>query len=322
MDMNNIIGKENRNTWMGIAIVLIYFYHLILFSNNTYSLNISLLNWLFMKGNIGVDIFLFLSSIGLCYSYTNNSLLSFYLRRIKRIYPLYLLFLIIIILLFHPCGHEIIKPMLMQCSGLAILSPFQHYCIEWYIPTLILLYLLFPLLFLFYRNIHVKKGLYLEVLIILILCYCTPILELKILDRCVERIPIICIGIISYFYLQNNDIKRLAYFYLLCCILTLIVDRNMLNFSLIIPIVLYEFDKQNIKIPFNKYFKFIGKHTLEIYLAQVITTKYFIRYHLFENVWLTFLISILLTVLTAIIFHLFQKYSLLILSFNNNTLKK
>ena len=268
-----------------------------------------------MKGNIGVDIFFFLSSIGLCYSYTKNSILSFYPRRIKRIFPLYLLFLIITILLFHPCGHETIKPMLMQSTGLAILSSFQYYCIEWYIPTLILLYLLFPLLFLFFRIIHVKQGLYLEVLIILILCYCTPTLELKILDRCVERIPIICIGIISYFYLQNNEIKRLAFFYLMCCIMTFIVNRSMLNFSLIIPIVLYEFDKQNIRIPLNKYFNYIGRYTLEIYLAQVITTKYFIRHHLFENVWLTFLISIFLTIFIAIIFHLFQKYSLLILSF-------
>lgn len=45
-----------------------------------------------LPGVVGVDIFLFYSGYGLCCSLENNTLKTFYMRRLKRIYPMLMLF--------------------------------------------------------------------------------------------------------------------------------------------------------------------------------------------------------------------------------------
>lgn len=135
---------------MGVAIILITLHHFAIYGAGIpFSF--------FTKGNIGVDIFFFLSVYGCCFSFEKNTLTSFYLRRIKRLFPVYLIFLILFISLFrNNLGwRETICLVLPQITGLSILG-FEE-PIAWYIPSTILLYITFPISFFFFVQL---KGLF------------------------------------------------------------------------------------------------------------------------------------------------------------------
>ena len=91
-----------RTQMMGIATLMIIICH----SCASKVIMPSFLAYLFRFGNIGVDIFLFLSGIGLYYSLSKNNLsskedyTSFYKRRFYRIYIPYLIVFIPSCLIF------------------------------------------------------------------------------------------------------------------------------------------------------------------------------------------------------------------------------
>ena len=91
-------------------------------------------------GQIGVDIFLFVSAIGLYYSLRkNDDVSSFYRRRFKRILPEYLTVFLIWLLLFQREG---ILSVLKKITGIAFLT--EAYLDNWYFVLLFFLYLIYP----------------------------------------------------------------------------------------------------------------------------------------------------------------------------------
>ena len=94
----NIIS-ESRNILFGISSLLIILFHsgslnfTELLGTNIIS---NILNYIKTTGNIGVEIFLFLSGIGLYFSISKNNLLQYYKNRFIRIIPTF----IIIVFLF------------------------------------------------------------------------------------------------------------------------------------------------------------------------------------------------------------------------------
>lgn len=78
--------RDTRSMMMGIAILMVILYHAVC-SN----LPMGLLTIPATYGLIGVDIFLFLSAYGLCYSLQNKNLREFYGRRFMRILPAYVI---------------------------------------------------------------------------------------------------------------------------------------------------------------------------------------------------------------------------------------
>ena len=78
--------SRHRAAIMGIAMLLIMFFH-------TSGLQCGTLGFAINRcGNVGVDMFLFLSGVGLWFSFSrNSSLRHFFLRRYLRIYPAWLL---------------------------------------------------------------------------------------------------------------------------------------------------------------------------------------------------------------------------------------
>ena len=83
--------SESRGILMGVATLIVAFFHC--YSYNFYKvMPTEFLGSIFMflrkMGNIGVDIFLFLSAIGLFFSFSKNSnLKDFYKKRVLRIVP-------------------------------------------------------------------------------------------------------------------------------------------------------------------------------------------------------------------------------------------
>lgn len=77
--------SEKRRSLMGIAIISIVLFHY--FEDLTrMQLTITPMTKLFRYGNIGVDMFLYISGIGLYYSYNrDNNRRNFYKKRFKKI---------------------------------------------------------------------------------------------------------------------------------------------------------------------------------------------------------------------------------------------
>lgn len=79
------IISKNRSLLMGVAILMVIMYH-------AFCCNLPMgpVSHILRYGYLGVDIFIFLSAIGLCYSFEKNSIRRFYTNRIIRILPLFL----------------------------------------------------------------------------------------------------------------------------------------------------------------------------------------------------------------------------------------
>lgn len=76
------ILSKYRTELLGLSALLIVFFHF-----HVWQIIPEYTKYIFRFAFGGVDIFLFLSGIGLCYSIEKSSIKSFYLKRFIRIYP-------------------------------------------------------------------------------------------------------------------------------------------------------------------------------------------------------------------------------------------
>lgn len=142
--------SRQRGPLMGIAIVWVFLFH-------TSAFNSTLFADICSKGYIGVDVFFFLSGLGLCYSLNKDSdIASFYKKRVVRILPTWVLILCMMHMLSivthlpHPY-----TPLQLMCyyTGIGYFlqplfdNPVCVYYYEWYIPTLLVFYLSAPFIF-------------------------------------------------------------------------------------------------------------------------------------------------------------------------------
>jgi len=148
MIFSDILNKKQE--LMGFAIIWVFLFH------SKFGQNIFLIKEVIGFGSHGVDIFFFLSALGLSHSLSKNSnFLEFYLRRFWRIVPTLLLFLIVVhlvgIWLDYPHPKTLIQNLCWYTTiGWWINGFFKDpYCYfyEWYIPTLILFYAFAPILY-------------------------------------------------------------------------------------------------------------------------------------------------------------------------------
>lgn len=122
---------------MGVAILWVMFYHLASQGN---SFHFGLAHALLCIGDSGVDIFMFLSGIGLYHSFTKqNNLKVFYYKRFIRIVPKYIVVNLIVGFIL---GWSL-ENILINISTIGFW--FNIGCYDWYIPTIMVFYLLFPI---------------------------------------------------------------------------------------------------------------------------------------------------------------------------------
>ena len=144
--------SKYRAVLMGIAIILIMLCHLDI-TQTHHGIQITSLAHIFHFFTVGVDIFLFLSGMGLYYSYTKNkqSYFKFEKKRIIRVVPYYLViagitYFISDILIQHLTAGKFF-------SDLLFISWFSAGNTKyWYILAIIVFYLLFPVLYKFIHN--------------------------------------------------------------------------------------------------------------------------------------------------------------------------
>jgi peptidoglycan/LPS O-acetylase OafA/YrhL len=340
-----LISKYRREL-MGIAIISVFVFH----ARNGLDLN-NVLFFIVQTGYSGVDIFLFLSGIGLFFSLSKNENLGeFYLNRLVRIMPTY--WLIIGVFSFYQFLINKISfiGILLRMTTLSFWL--NEYSYEWYIPSLLVLYILFP--FYFKSLIKSRSHSYMWVIMlapiffgifISVLCI---LLKLNYLIIFTSRIPVFFIGsIFGYFIKSNFQIKpnHLYLYFFGFLIGVLILALSFLNFSyserllygfdwypfiLIIPflclilakIISYDVFERS---QFNVFLRFCGDYSLCIYLIHgmvFILSRYINKYlYIFESpkfvqYFIYFLITLLLSFCMQQIIEYFTKKSTRLLLFN------
>lgn len=119
------------------------------------------------------------------------------------------------------------------------------------------------------------------------------------------RLPIIGMGI--YAYLCHGDKDSMMLFFPSMALLSICTNNAVLAHSMIIPLVMLCFSFVDLKrLPLCSVFTFIGKYSFSVFLAQTITTQFFMFSFFWRDKYVSFAIVILLTTVLSFIFAGFQ----------------
>lgn len=275
---------ESRNIIFGITTIIIAFFHssnlnVYEFINNSFIAN--LLNFIQKTGNYGVDIFLFLSGIGLYFSFTKNNIEEFYKNRIVRVIPIFIIVTFVYDIIINKTS------ILEFISNLTLANLFvTGYKRDWFILIILLLYLVYPIIYKIIKKYDLD-GLLLSIFSIilfnLIYLILFPISYNKI-EILLTRMPVFIFG--TYFgkLIYNN--KTISTKILIISMITQIIISLFINYNLkltyfgkftrylycplaISTIINFSFIYSKLKNKNNiilKFLKFIGNHSLEVYL--------------------------------------------------------
>lgn len=278
--------SAHRQAVMGIAIALImlchnqvWFWREWVNQLNTHIRAIS---------QIGVDMFLFCSGFGLYFSYTRTpDLGSFYRKRMVRILPAY--FIMLAVWTF--CAWYYQENVYEFLRSYSLLSFFTRgELIVWYVPAILLLYLLYPLAF---RLTQSKKALILScgaiwaVSFVIALMPSIPYALEAINEVLIVRVPVFLLG--AYWGRKKSQgispfPRSTAAYLTLFCVLTVFFLISMhimhgiswwwVNRLLFCPMTLCLL---GLLLPclertrgkgLYRFFVFLGTITLELYLIQ------------------------------------------------------
>lgn len=248
---------NGRTLFMGFAILLVLFFHAFCTIYNPLG-NANI-------GYVGVDIFLFLSGFGLTYSYKKNNLSSFYKHRLIRLYPLYLI-CVCVIYFINDKWNLIDLFYNLLTIGFYIDNGINRF--DWYVESLFTLYILFPLFF-----IYSKLKLFGVLLLLSVISIILYVIEIPWWYDCfISRIPIFLLGIVcARFKLTLNKIIILT---IIGVILFLpcfnFISKFLATSFLVLPIFLIISSIQGINKKYLDFISYFGKHSLEIYLANVL----------------------------------------------------
>lgn len=314
--MDNIVGKEKRSFWMGVSITIVTFFHFVSFTSEAFSDTIvfNAINPIFCRGYIGVDIFFFLSAYGLCHSYEGKSVGRYYMQRLLKIFPLYIVFLFIFGLYSYGKDLDLLTNSLYQLTGLSVISNGLN-TREWFIPALLLLYYFFPLLFellKFQKPSNSNFSLIIQMTVLILLHFaCQTILPNIIQPLFVNRFPIIVAAIYLYINQKNGKKDYIPVLFGVMALFTIWIRdmKSGLVYDEVLPLILFAFSHINIKKNiFCRYLSYLGKYTLEIYLAQTICLSIYldyVHYNVISDIdtnVLVFAIAILSTFIITILF--------------------
>lgn len=315
--------SNSRNVIMGIATILILIFHSqTLYLHKIFNSNIiqNLITFFRDTGNVGVDIFLILSGLGLYYSFSKDSnIKNFYKKRLLRILPA-----TIIVAIF--------TTVLMEGSGfgyflrrITLLTLFTGEDVDfWYFSLIIILYLLYPLFHKVIKKFD-SKGIIMLIVPILIINHCIRVFDItlyKNIEIAITRIPVFIAGI----YLGKKssegfkiDKKILIPILLLLSIMILLlyigtfkkcafVIRYVYFFISIPIVILLSFIIKNNDNIFERFLIDIGKYSMEIYLIYEYLVKNCVNLFVYHDKYnLAYYIAVI--ILTFILAHVLKQIS-------------
>ena len=160
MDNKNKITYENlfnfsslsvhRNAIYGFSALWIVLFHGVDMGKASFPPQLRFLWDTFQLGNIGVDIFLFLSGVGLYYSFSKDSrVLRFYYKRFIRVLLPFILLCVPYITYLLIAGEIGFGEFLQHLTNISYWTANTGRLNLWYIPAILVLYLLYPLIYKF-----------------------------------------------------------------------------------------------------------------------------------------------------------------------------
>lgn len=299
--------SKYRTKLMGIAIIWIVLYH-----GNEIGMilpkPLEIINFVLEKGRGGVEIFLFLSGLGLYYSYNKNpDMKRFYKRRMVRVIFPYLLISLPFWIGQDLFIHRNFSAFLKNITLISFWT--ERYTRLWYFGLLIPLYLIFPFL---YKCIFDGSGQgKSEVTRVWIMIGLVIIFNISIklifpdyyskVEIALTRIPIFIIGVLCGYFAKAN--KRVTYGEITAlfigysyrmftyeyhiggmtvrywyCTLTLVIC--------LICIFCFEYFEKNHKRHGSRDFNILqiaGKYSLELYIVHIWIRTFFRKYNFDYN---------------------------------------
>ena len=304
--MTNFTWKtifKYRNLIYGLVAIWIVLYHI----HQKYWLGIPLISPIINMGNMGVDVFLLLSAVGLSYSIEKNDIKTFYKNRLKRTFLTYLLiagpFIVWKYFISQAITPMTVPNFALELSTLSYFWTKEGVFPVWYIPCILLFYALYPALYKLYR----KNKFYIVGLILVAIILELFLLEIKspiikVTERTFSRIPIFLAGIlisdcvkkekkiaipwvllsfsvviytmvlfpINNLYKYGANTVHIRYCYGVMAIALLIAGAYFME-------LVNKFKVTNI---FVKAFSFLGAISLEIYLVHIVIMRLLTHYGL------------------------------------------
>ena len=272
--MNKLFTLKDISTYrselMGWAILWIMMLH---FSFT----QIKPLGFIAQYGFAGVEIFMLVSGFGLFYSLDKNNKLShFYRKRLLRIFPTYYILGIFASILLY---HDTIITYFFRYSTIGFWTGNVYG--EWYIPSIVILYLLAP----FLKKLFDHKCFF---LIISASCICLLASFFLISNNYITkgephffllyRIPSFLFGMACAYWINKGISEKYYYLFLIAGIPFFIIMfprhheiYNFKYFSLLFLLPLFTISFTSISkliSPINPIISIIGKASLEIYIIQ------------------------------------------------------
>lgn len=216
-----LLLSKYRTAIMGFAALWILFFHvwqpLIPVSSNMVINDFVLFEHFSTNfGYSGVDIFLLLSGAGLTYAIKKESILTFYVRRLRRVLPPYLL-LAVLRFIFEKWT---ILDFLRNVSGLNFFAV-HIFSFLWFVTAIITFYIFFPLYYRIFSK--VRNKLLFTCCVILVWMLITFLVRNTMrydLFGFTNRIPIFIVGIYVGYVSQNHkEIVFKKWIYLLLLII-------------------------------------------------------------------------------------------------------
>lgn len=251
---------------MCLAICGVIFYHLCLRGIHIGRLNI---------GYMGVDVFMLLSGYGIVKSLSRNTLKQFYMNRTRKIFPLWMIMItasFCVNLISGGVNDRGIDVLLLNITSLSF------YCDpdllpEWYLATLMLFYALSPLL-----KILLEKGGW----SLLLMIGLTVVIEEEIWGtgkwqyaNAIARFPIYLLGMMCAIKNKEDLPYKITVPFFLLSIVFFFQNQHYLFSACAVLLLIQVADKLIGRLFFfkNKIFNWIGTHTLELYVGNVISAE-------------------------------------------------
>lgn len=296
-----VLSKE-RGSIMGIAALMIVVFHFSQMSSCFSGLLQTALSTLCG----GVEIFILMSGVGLYYSFqNNNNIKPFYIKRICNVYLISLIITLPYMVWWSLVNQEVKLLLVNWLAPNYILGCARD---VWYVPFIMVMYLIYPAVYKFLFNEKIYKYRYLIILVISILWYIACFILYKSGNSYFQRIeiaffrfPFFLMGCLvgELVYKKKDCKKTMAIAFALSFFSYLFVHKYMsdqfgfrLRNSLasivyLILIVLFLFYT---RIDFiHKVLTFFGKISLELYLTHLLIFKVLAYYGI--NEWIYYLIA-------------------------------
>ena len=248
------------------------------------------LKFIFSSGYLGVDIFIFLSAIGLCYSMERNTVPQFFKNRFSRVAVPWLIIMIPVFIVENMilCKEGLLE-VLFDTSTLRYWFDNDNRHTPWFVPFIVSLYIFFPLIY----KIHIKTryigtyALFITTIIFNVFCNMYPNYIYSTFTFCFARLPIFFFGIMLAGYIKG-DMKtfKKPLVYLLLLIIGAIyicwyfvdiplgIDMMIAGVVAIGIILFYSYViKPIIHRSISKILVFIGAVSLEIYLIHTVILR-------------------------------------------------